>query len=113
MFQSSYQEKQIFSRGAPPPAYYLATTWMANTIENPEPIGMELISLDKLLYANIISANVKTNLKRALDEYCPNLVKEGKLSSCSPLPEDPPLSVSIYVKPPLNKARKEILMPFT
>ena len=91
MFASSFAEKRIFSRGAPPPADYLATTWMANTIENPAPLQMELISLDRLPYGSLISSNVKTNLKRALDEYCTNLVKEGKLSTCSPLPEDPPL----------------------
>ena len=89
-FKRNVQEERTYSRGAPPPEDFKATTWMAATKENPAPMRLELKPLTNLLFDEV-TPQVKDNLKQALEEYCPWLLKTGVLTSCSPAPPDPPL----------------------
>ena len=52
-------------------------------------MSITLEPLDSLSIDEYVSANVITNLRLALDSYCPTLLEEGELSSCEMPPPDP------------------------
>ena len=84
------KEQLIYSRGAAPPSDGKPLTWAQSTIEEPNVLAITLEPLDTLPIEEFVTPVVLTNLRLALDEYCPQLLEEGELSSCDIPPPDPP-----------------------
>jgi len=89
-FKRYTEEQHIYSRGAVPPGDGSPLTWAQNTIEEPNVLSITLEPIDTLPIEDYVSPVVISNLRLALDEYCPSLLEEGALSSCDAPPPDPP-----------------------
>ena len=89
-FQSYTKEQLIYSRGAVPPADGEASTWEQATFDEPNVLTIKVEPLDTLPIEEFVSTLVISNLKKALDEYCPALAEEGVLKSCEEPGPDPP-----------------------
>lgn len=50
-------------------------------MDNPRPITYELERIENLSLP--VSQQLLGNIKKAIDNYCPNLVKNGVIDSCS------------------------------
>ena len=84
----------IYTLGGPIPADGEATSWASNAVAEPQVLKYTLMSLEQLLtkghFPKDADINAKReNLKKALTDYCPQLLAEGVLNSCLP-PVDPP-----------------------
>jgi len=89
-FKRYTKEQLIYSRGAAPPSDGKPLTWAQSTIEEPNVLAITLEPLDTLPIEEFVTPVVLKNLRLALDEYCPQLLEEGELSSCDIPPPDPP-----------------------
>ena len=91
-FYQYTKEQQIYSKGAIPPSNLKPLDWMKMTYEEPMTMRMKVASIDTLPnIEGLVSAPVLKNLKKALKNYCPALLEAGKLSSCDPPEDNPPL----------------------
>ena len=91
-FYKYTKEQKIYSKGEIPPSSLKPLEWMNMSYEEPMPMRMKVASIDTLPnIEGLISAPVLKNLKKALKKYCPTLLKAGRLSSCEPPKDNPPL----------------------
>ena len=91
-FRRETEERFTYSRGALPPVDGKTLTWAQTSIDHPNVLSITLERLDTLPIDEFVSAAVISNLRLALDEYCPALVEEGALKSCKKPPPDLPPS---------------------
>lgn len=73
--------------GSYPPSDGSSVTWANSLFANPMPISYSLQSLSKLFNANFMPkikdiAQRKTNIEKALGEYCEHLKKKGAVKTC-------------------------------
>ena len=65
---------------------------MQDTFDEPNVMSISIAPLDTLPIEEYVSTSVISNLKLALEDYCPTLLEEGELSSCDMRDlTDPPL----------------------
>ena len=91
-FRRETEERFTYSRGALPPVDGKSLTWAQTSIDEPNVLSITLERLDTLPIDEFVSAAVISNLRLALDEYCPALLEEGALKSCKKPPPDFPAS---------------------
>ena len=89
-FRRETEERFTYSRGALPPGDGKSLTWAQTSIDEPNVLSITLERLDTLPIEEFVSDVVISNLRLALDEYCPALLEEGALKSCEKPPPDPP-----------------------
>lgn len=84
---NKYSTKQrMYSLGAKPPSDGKTSTWAEQAVESPAPLKYNLVQIDELVKDEAI----KANLKKALKDYCHNLMIEGLIDSCDGPGEDKP-----------------------
>jgi len=100
-FSSKSTEQKTYTIGAAPPSDNNPMTWVKETKASPAPMTLKLTSILSLfddLYGVKVSAAVKANMKKALDEYCNYLLDQNEVASCSAPAPDPP-----FPNPPLKR----------
>jgi len=107
-FSSSSSEQLLYSLGAAPPEDGKALTWAQDTIKSPMPINLKLTPIIEImdgLYGIEVTAKVKSNFQKALDDYCSILQEKRLVGSCSAVGPDPPFPTA-PTPPPTPLPRK-------
>lgn len=95
-FDSSKTDWNIISVGSTPPVNGDVVAWAQTCYSNPMPIRYTLNSIESLFDSEFLPnianvAQLKTNIRSALADYCPHLQSLGKLVSCQGPDPDRPL----------------------
>ena len=91
-FKKYVKEQNVYSRGAAPPGDLNPFTWVSNTYEEPMVLDMNIEPIYELPIQELVSSpSVLSNLRQAVEEYCPKLLEEGKIASCELPNTDPSL----------------------
>jgi len=91
-FKRETTEQNIYSIGKPPLANGDRDAWMQGTMEEPQPIWLRLEPMWEMRALKQYLKNKPTvleNIKMAIGGHCQSLKKQGVVSSCEGLPEDP------------------------
>merc|ERR1719186_2193174 len=95
-FKSSVSSWKSYTIGVKPPTDEKLESWVQETSSAPAPMKLRLGSIVDLFdgfHGVEVADAVKKNMKKALDDYCPLLMKRGEVSSCEAPGPDPPKPV--------------------
>ena len=90
-FQNECTEQTLYTTGEKPPSDGNPSTWLQQTSSDPEPLSVRLASIDTLgPLKKAVSVEIIQNIRRALKDYCSQLLSDGIVSRCTPPGPDPP-----------------------
>merc|ERR1719186_613039 len=96
-FQNSVTSRKAFSIGVKPPMDLKIESWIQETSNAPAPMLLRLNSILDLFdgsHGIKVTKAVKENMRKALEDYCPLLKKQGEVSTCEAPGPDPLKPVS-------------------